>query len=137
MAGAFALPEALHTVSHLFQDFAQRYSLTLYAEGVDKHGSWEWSACRREPITRFVTLNLTEEVPSVSEGRRYQVEVWAEADNGQRFVRHLTAVFQVKEAELAHNSFRERLFAGLSTALDQVRTFQEQDLTESYLLTRS
>jgi hypothetical protein len=136
MASAFAMPEALYTVSQIFQDFAQRYHLTLCVEGVDKHGSWEWSVCQREPITRFVTLDLTEEIASVGAGRCYQVEVWAEADHGQRFVRRLTAVFQVTDAELAHNVFRERLLASLSTTLDQVKTFQEHALTESYLFAR-
>jgi hypothetical protein len=53
--------------------------------GVERHGSWEWMATRRDPdLRRVVILALTEQ-PSLSGPARLDLDLWAAAETDRAY----------------------------------------------------
>lgn len=98
----------------------------------ERHGSWEWIAhsekgTQFEDLNRFITLALTGPAPM------YEVEIWAGADNKERFARHLVAGFVVTEKSLTTPEILKDIRWHLKEAAKRAESLQLRDLAESYL----
>jgi hypothetical protein len=132
------IPETFRSVTEIFERFCERHALTILAEAVEKHGSWEWSASgpMTKDLNRFLTLALTEESEVMAAPKMYLMELWAEVDNKQHFVRRLSSTLRVSEKIFTEKTFEQRLTTKLDRAWKQAQALREQDLTESYISPR-
>ena len=84
----------------LAEEFIKEYSFELLDPLGNRHGSWEVTFHRSPAespesngyLDRFVSLAFTSLPAAVSSRGLYEVEVWAGADNGDQFTRHLTSI---------------------------------------------
>jgi hypothetical protein len=93
----------------------------------DRHGSWEWTFCRKSgDMTRFVILAAT----PVNRGNTLEVEFWIGAEADQRFARLRAESLQVSPQNLA--LMQEHLVAGVKHAINAANSLGLSDLTERY-----
>lgn len=101
----------------------------------DRHGSWEWMfSKRRADLDCFVSVALTRLSEAVPPSPWHAVEVWAGADDGNRFVRRLVLDFRASES--AQNEVRAKLEDSLVRATKLAESFRVADLAETYLPSR-
>ncbi len=130
------VPPEFRPVTEVFKEFCNRNGLTVLAEAVEKHGSWEWSGWGKDDLNRFVILDLTDSPEPLGGPRVYLAEVWVEADDNHRFARRLTSTAQLNERIFPDGVFRGALVTRLEQAWGQVNNLKPQDLRESYLRAR-
>jgi hypothetical protein len=91
----------------------------------DRHGTWEVVFHKHsEDLDRFVSLTLTET------SRCLDLELWAGADDGIRFVRRRVGHLNVSNADLEH------VESLIDAALEAADHLQPADLTEVYTASR-
>lgn len=93
----------------------------------DRHGSWEIALHRPGDLDRFVSLTFTE-TPGL-----YDLELWAGAEDGARFVRRLVAQLGVRWEQLEDPALIERVRDLLGRAMELAGDLQVSDLAEAYL----
>jgi hypothetical protein len=123
-------------LSSLLEKAVSPYKLIDAA--IERHGSWEWVAYRRDSLNRFVILALTEPeqgLPFPIQG--YSVELWAGADDGQRYCRDLVSRFTLPPLLLADEGHFLLLRELLRTAVTRADALTSADLKESYLASRA
>jgi hypothetical protein len=128
----------LDSLSSLLEEAVSPYKLMDIA--IERHGSWEWVACRPDDLNRYVIVALTEmeQGPPFPMARAYDVELWAGADDGQRYWRGLVSRFSLMTtpffmAEEQHVQLQRLLKAAITRA-DSLTT---ADLSDSYLPPRA
>ena len=106
----------------------------------ERHGSWDWTFCKKGgALKRFVSVALTSQpefvgAPSAS---LYLVEVWAGADDDDRYIRRLTSEFQTSESEIGRQVVQGKLREGLQYAMAVAERLTSADLSESHLRPRA
>ena len=95
----------------------------------ERHGSheWTWSPTKDDGIALFVALAITpEQQPSLC-----GVEIWAGAEDGERFVRHLVAQFSgVKPQTICEEPVKTWIREAVSEGAAHALAFTLGDLTE-------
>lgn len=103
----------------------------------ERHGSWEWSFYKKaNELNRFVLVALTS-LPSTPAEPLYSLEVWAGADDGNRFTRHLISDLRTVASESYKSQLSSCLEAPLLRAISTAESFKPADLTEAYLPSRT
>lgn len=80
--------------------FAGEHGFQVFSPMADRHGSWEITFRRRTSCAegqwdRLVCLAFTGLPVPIGTSPIYQVQVWAGAEMGDRFTKHLTSEFRV------------------------------------------
>lgn len=124
------LPEVL-------KPYLEERSFSLLGPPSERHGSWEWTFHKHAGLDRFIVVALTSAPVPLGERAAYSVEVFAGAENGSRFVRHLVGQTRlIDEGEVT-----ERVCAWLhdilGTAVELSEALKPTDLAEAYLPPRS
>lgn len=107
---------------------------TLVTHGAERHGSWEWVACRRGPdLDRYIGLALTStDAPGeLDENEPWVVEVWGGADDGRRYTRVL-----VHRVTVARPLAMAAALSWLEPAKQRVSALGSGDLTDAYAVQR-
>ncbi len=92
----------------------------------ERHGSYEWNWFRQDKdMARFVSLALT---PEHKESRQYRVEIWAGADNKERFARHLVAHFSGVDPTKMGEPLQKQLPTVLNQAAKHAEALSARDL---------
>lgn len=119
-------------ISHYFKE----HNLAPLSLGAERHGSWEWTGFRILVITRYVSVYLTEELEALGDDPHFILEVWAGADNDQRFSRQRTALLRIGTRDLTREGFFERLEVYLDIAWTRAEGITIADLSEAYFVPR-
>ena len=129
----------------LAEEFIKEYSFELLDPLGNRHGSWEVTFHRSPAespesngyLDRFVSLAFTSLPAAVSSRGLYEVEVWAGADNGDQFTRHLTSEFHISEDHLkTPETLNSILATRLERAVEVSNQLEANDLDEAYLPSR-
>jgi len=120
------------SLTNLLTSYYKEHDFTPISLGVEKHGSWEWMAYWQDQLNQYVSLYLTEGIDVLGSPSSFRVEVWAGADNDDKYVRKPVSVFQVFEDYLGGDTFIKRLQGDLDIASQHAKSFAVSDLTESY-----
>lgn len=124
----FAKLEALAT------EIGRKYDFKLASPFGERHGSWEITFFRVGELNQFVSMALSSAAPRRTAGpTTLEVEFWAGADDGLRFVRRLISQLSVDDDQLNSDSFQELVSKGLANAMDSSLRLQTSDLTDTYL----
>ncbi|MHB8574679.1 MAG: hypothetical protein ACYDCQ_05045 [Dehalococcoidia bacterium] len=131
MKKAPSAAEAFKDATSLFCAVAERHGLGVIVTAADKHGSFEWSAVQRGPISRFLALDITSLHPlHTLYDKPFSVEVWIGAENPYRSTRRRTASFHVHELEPS------LLDATLEEGWRWALQLTEADLTNEFAIPR-
>jgi hypothetical protein len=126
--------ERFQKLTSFIVSYAKSRGLTPLALGTDRHGSWEWMLhWKSNDLSRHLALYLAENLEALGASKTYQAEVWAGADDEQRYARHPVSRFLVSELHL-DDSLLDRLKKDLDVALAQAKSYTSSDLREVYLL---
>lgn len=102
----------------------------------ERHGSLEWvygqKKSSQSTLNRFITVALTANSVRPPD---WLVELWAGADDGQRFTRRPIGEMTIEDDEFFTNParFEDRLLAAVSRAIEIATSFSSNDLSEGYL----
>lgn len=100
----------------------KEYGYEAFERG-ERHGSSEWTWHKpKEKLHKFVVLAATPEALTA----QYSVEVWAGADDGERFARSLRASFDRVELRTLKDLTEMPLLGMLTDALKKAATFANQ-----------
>ena len=118
--------------------YAKAKSLIPLTQDVDKHGSWEWMMhWTHAKLNRYASVYLLESVQVLGADRLYHVEVWAGADDDQRYTRQPVSSFAAAGAELHDQGFFDHLTKDLDIARSKAESFAQFDLRQVYIPSRS
>jgi hypothetical protein len=128
--------KSVHYLSSLLEKAVSPYKLIDVA--IERHGSWEWVAYRQDNLNRFVILALTEteQGSPLPIARAYSVELWAGADDGQRYWRDLVSRFTLAPFFLVEEGHLVQLQQLLRASVTRADALTSADLRESYLASR-
>jgi hypothetical protein len=101
----------------------------------DRHGSWEWTFYKQaNKLDRFVSVALTSLPRHVAALEpSYEVEVWAGAENADRYTRHLVSDFHASGSEQYIHGILRALEGPVIRAMIIAESFTPTDLTDAYL----
>lgn len=103
----------------------------------DRHGSWELTLHKRSSdLDRFVSVALTS-LPAAPSAPLYEVEVWAGAEKGDRYMRNLVTDFRASGLKERSEALGSALREPLRRAMTLAESFKPSNLTEAYLLPRT
>jgi len=127
----------IDSLGSLFEEGVGPYKVVDVA--IERHGSWEWVAYRRDNLNRYVILALTEleQGPPLPMARAYGVELWAGADDGQRYWRGLVSRFSLMTAPFVIEEEYVQLQRLLKAALTRADSLTAAELRDSYLPPRA
>jgi len=105
----------------------------------ERHGSWEWTFRKHDRrLDRFVSLAFTSLPPTVPDADWYAAEVWAGAEENDRYTRKLVSSFRASLQEEVHaEQLRAALKEPLERAMSIAKSFTARDLDETYIRPRS
>lgn len=99
----------------------------------ERHGSWEWTFRKREnDFDRFVSVAFTSLPPAVPNGDWYAVEVWAGAEQNDRYTRKSVSDFRATLQDNYTDQLRSALKEPLARAMSIAESFTSRDLDEAY-----
>src|SRR5437870_300518 len=90
---------AVEDVAKLATSRLLKHNFTVQDNGSDRHGAREWSWVRERAVGKghcYVSLDRFESKPG---GKDNELEVWAGADDGERFGRELIQHFAYEEKD--------------------------------------
>lgn len=146
-------------ITLLFEAFCQDKGITIVNEEIDKHGGLVWEGIRQDALSRFLALSLTP-LPSsrpadpTREAERVvrwrsesytlprlpfpcRIEIQGGANNGARYHNVDPAGADLRNARDVSILFPEKLFERLAGAWKEILSLREEELTESFLVSRS
>ena len=104
----------------------------------ERHGSWEWTFRKHDRrLDRFVSLAFTSLPPTVPDADWYAAEVWAGAEENDRYTRKLVSSFRASLQEAHAEQLRAALKEPLERAMSIAKSFTARDLDETYIRPRS
>ena len=118
-------------IEQLARDIAKKHGFEALGPFGERHGSWEilFHRSSAEPggLERFVSLAFTAVDGS------YDVEFWAGAEDGSRFVRKLVSQSNVGRDQSEVEGLDDILKRGLEGAMGAANRLQMSDLVDIYL----
>jgi hypothetical protein len=124
----------LDEVTTFFLDFCRDAGLTVLTSGVEKHGSWDWSASYPSgEFHRALSLALT----GTSDTPSYRAEIWLDAERDSVAFRTLIEVHQISRADIKNHA-RRTFEPMLHNAFKRLVNLTTESLTSfehQYLLT--
>lgn len=150
-------------VTDAFLEFCGSRDIVVMTTAIDKYGSLVWEGGKRDTLNRYITLSFT---PAGNDDVLYDMATSTGADNGVRYARASSSVFEVdvrtcqpesnrnfepSNSEdifaLANFSVRSRRIAALltkklitsllSATWQYACRYKEKDLTAEYPISRS
>ena len=104
----------------------------------ERHGSWEWTFRKHDSdLDRFVSLAFTSLPPAVPDADWYAAEVWAGAEENDRYTRKLVSSFRASLREEHAEQLRAALKEPLERAMSIAKFLTAHDLDDSYIRPRS
>jgi len=106
----------------------------LFSGFGNRHGSWEATFSRQHGnITEFISLDLTSlSAPPVGRPLSYNVEVWIDAEQADKFCRRMVGQLSVTDDHLNAQDFLQKLSALLNTAASVGNNLTSADLDGTY-----
>jgi hypothetical protein len=104
--------------------------------GVERHGSWEWTARRAKTLNRFVVLAVVSAGVQPGPESPFLYEVWVGADNGERYGRSLATRLAASFPHSKLGQPWDELDAALHDATTMADKLTDADLTAAFLPVR-
>jgi hypothetical protein len=127
--------DPLDTLTSVLPAVFAEHEFSPLSLGVERHGSWEWSFCKRQgDLNRFVTVALTDLPSGTPEDAVYSFEVKVGAENDRNFVRRLVVDKRVRAVELTDlDKLPAELCDEIERGIDVAEQIEEGQLDESFL----
>jgi hypothetical protein len=127
-AASEPIPDRFAAITRLFDSVAIAFDLNILRRAADKHGFIEWSATRKDDITRYLTLDLIPQGDGVA-----VYECWAGADDDVRYTRRL--VERSLAFPIGHQpaSLLDRMQRSLQLGWSRAESLADHDLDQAYL----